>query len=262
VFPTMSNQVNHSSPYPAGYIRYAFEMHVAYDKVIPCKIPHPKVNELVFEKVNPADQFDPKWLMTIHLTEIYSIEEVKEIGNTIMDDVVDTLALILNAKVSEMKVVGYGVTPRPGEGATAHLLVPSPNFSATGKTGGFKPSTDNIREIQDALLRMSGLKHKNLIRLFRYAINDSHPVVQFMILYLILYEIQGNQSEVDRYILKVAPTTPQSSSPHTKNLESIYTRLRNEITHRTNIRPETTMAEIINHLDKFKRIVRIAIKSI
>lgn len=257
----MCNQVNQSSPYPAGHIKYAFEMHVTHDKIISCKIPHPKVKELVFEKQNPADQFDPKWLLTVHVGEIYSIEEVQKIGNVIKDEVVDILSFTLNTKVTEMKVVGHGLTPRPGEGGIAHLLMPLPKVSGTGKIGGFKLTADNIREIQDVFLRMSSLKHKPLIRLFRYAIDANHPAVQFMILYLILYEIYKMQSGVDRYILKVAPTTPQSPSPHnTKNLETIYTRLRNEITHRTNARPEATMAEIISNLDDFKKIVHMALK--
>jgi hypothetical protein len=258
----MSDQVKYSSPYPAGHIKYAFEMHVTHDKIISCKIPHPKVKELVFEKLNPADEFDPKWFLTIHLSEIYSIEEVQEIGNAIKDDVVDMLSFSLNTKVGEMKVVGYGLTPRPGEGGIVHLLMPPPEIRSTGKTGSLKLSSDNIQEIQDALLRMSSLKHKPLIRLFRYAISDNHPVVQFMILYLILYEMHKNQSEVDRYILKFAPTTPQSISPHTGNLETIYTKLRNEITHRTNVQPETAIAEIISNLDEFKKIVHITLKSI
>jgi len=132
----------------------------------------------------------------------------------------------------------------------------------TGKTGGFKLSRENIREIQDGLLRMSSLKNKPLVRLFRFAISDNHPVVQFMMLYLILSEIHKNQPGVDRYILKVAPTTPQSLSPYTKNLETIYTRLRNEITHRTNVGLKTTMAEIISKLDEFKQIVHMALKQI
>lgn len=258
----MSNQVNESSPYPSGHIKYAFEMYVTHDKIISCKIPHPKVKELVFEKLNPVDQFDPKWHMTVHLTAIYSIEEVKGIGDAIKDDVVDMLSFTLNTKVGEMKVVGYGLTPRPGEDSIGHSLMPLLEFRGTGKTGSFKLSSDNIQEIQDALLRMSSLKHKPLIRLFRYAICDNHPVVQFMMLYLILSEIRKNQPGVDRYILKVAPTTPQSPSPYTKNLETIYTRLRNEITHRTNVGWETTMAEIISNLDEFKTIVHVALKSI
>ena len=254
-------QVTHSSPYPAGHIKYTFEMHVTHDKIISFKIPHQKVKELVFEKVNPADQLDPKWLMTIHISTIYSIEEVQKIGNGIKDDVVDMLSLILNTKVSEMKVVGYGLTPRPGEGGIGHLIMPSPEVSATGKTGGFRLGRDDIREIQDALLKVPSLKYKPLIRLFRYAICDNHPVVQFMTLYLILYEMRKTQSEVDKYILKVAPTTPQLPSPHTGKLETIYTKLRNEITHRANVGPKITMAEIIDNLYEFKRIVHIAMKA-
>ena len=258
----MPNQINHISPYPGGHIQYEFDMRIIHDKIISCKIVHPKVKEVAFEKVNPTDQFDDKWLMTVHIGEVYSIEEVQEIGNTIRDDILDMLSLTLNTKISEMRVVGYNLVPRPGEGSIAHILLPLLKVTATCISGCLKLSSDDIEAIQNGLLRMSNLKYKPLIRLFRYAISTDEPVVQFMLLYLILYEIRKKQSALDRYIMKVAPTTPQSASPHTGKPETIYTKLRNEITHRSNVGHETTRAQIINHLYKFRAIVLTALKKL
>jgi hypothetical protein len=257
----MSNQTNHSSLYPAGHIRYAFKMHVAHDIAITCKVAHPKVRELVLEKVTPADEFDAEWIMTIHFGSVNSIEEVDEVGNSIKDDIIDMLSFILNTKIAETKLVGHGLTPRPGEGGIAHLLLPSPKFGGTGKVGGFRLSSENIQEVQNAVSRISGLKHKPLISLFRHAISTDEPLVQFMIFYLILYEMYRTQPAVDRYIMNVAPSTPQSISPHTRKPETIYTKLRNEITHRTSGGLEITKAEIVNHLDEFRVIVHRAVKS-
>ncbi len=257
----MSNQTNHSSQYPAGHIQYAFKMHAVHDRAISCKVAHSKARELVFEKVNPADKFDAKWLMTIQFGPVYSIEEVDEIGNAIKDDIIDMLSLVLNTKIGETRLVGHGLAPRPGEGGIAHPVIPSFECSATGKVGGFRLGSKNIQGVQNAVARISSLQHKPLISLFRHAISSDDPVVQFMILYLILYEMYRNQSAVDKHIMEVAPTTPQSISPHTRNPETVYTRLRNEITHRTNVGPEITRAEIIKHLDEFRTIVHRVVKS-
>jgi hypothetical protein len=256
----MSNQTNLTSPYPAGHIQYAFDMLLSHDKTIICEIVDPKVNNIVFEKVNSTDQWDDKWLMTVHTGEVSSIKEVQEIGNAIKDIIFDTLALTLDTKIGEINVVGYNLVPRPGEGAIGNTLLEI-NGIGTSKVGCSKLNNDDIREIQDALLRMPILKYTNLVRLFRHAISTDEPIVQFMLLYLILYEIQHSQPAVDAYIMKVAPSTPQSVSPHKRSvMETIYTKLRNEITHRTNVPYETTRAEIINHSYAFRRIVRTAIK--
>lgn len=171
------------------------------------------------------------------------------------------LSLILDTKVSEARLVGHGLAPRPGEGGIAHILAPSCQVSATGKVGGFKLNSKNIQEVQNAFLKVSSLQYKPLISLFRYAIRSDEPVVQFMMLYLILYDIHKTQPAVDKYIIKAAPTTHREPSPHTGKPETIYTKLRNEITHSTNAGPETTRAEIMNHLDEFRRIVHKAVKS-
>jgi len=259
----MSNQTNLTSPHPAGHIQYAFDMLLSHDKMISCKIVHPKVNNIVFEKVNSTDQFDDKWLMTVHTGEVSSIKEVQEIGNAIKDIIVDTLAFTLNTKIGEMRVVGYNLVPRFGEGDIGNTLLAFEGIG-TGKVGCSKLNNNDIREIQNAFLSMPILKYTNLIRLFRHAISTDEPIVQFMLLYLILYEIQHDkQQAVDTYVMKVAPSTPQSVSPRphkSEIMETIYTKLRNEITHRTNVPYKTTRAEIINHLYEFRRIVRTAIK--
>lgn len=57
------------------------------------------------------------------------------------------------------------------------------------------------------------------------------------------------------------PATPQSISPHDGKPETIYTRLRNEITHRANdVGPETTRVEIMDNLDGFRMIVHRILK--
>jgi len=257
----MSNQINQSSMYPAGYIRYAFKMYVTHDRAISCKLGHSNTNELVLEKVNPADEFDPEWHMTVHFGPVHSIEQVDEIGNAIKDDIFDLLSFTLNSKIAEIRLAGHGLTPRPGEGAIGHFLIPPFECKGTARSGGFRLSNDNVQEVKDALSTISASRHKPLISLFRHAIATDEPIIQFLILYLILYDKFGNQPEVDRQIILHAPTTPQSISPHSGKPETIYTRLRNEIAHRAKVGPDATRAEIMNNLDRFRMIVHGILKS-
>ena len=257
----MSNQIQPPSQYPAGYIQYAFKMHVTYDRAISCTLVHSNATGLVLEKENSADEFDPEWRMTVHFGPVHSIEEVDETGNAIKDDIFDMLSFTLNTKIAEIRLAGHGLAPRPGESGNAHLPFPPCECSnATGRVGGFRLSNNKVQEVQDALSRISTSQHKPLVSLFRHAIGTDEPIVQFLILYLILYDRYGKQHEIDKQIMLHEPATPQSTSPRNGKPETIYTRLRNEINHRTNAGPKTTRAEIMDNLDGFRMIVHRILK--
>lgn len=247
--------------YPAGYIKYTFKMYVAYDRAISCSLVHSDVRELVLEKANPSDEFDPEWRMTIHFGPIHSIEEIDETGNAIKDDVFDMLSFTLNTKIAGIRLTGHGLTPRSGEDGIAHLLFPPFECNASATVGCFRLSDSSVREVQNALSRVSSSRHKALISLFRHAIGTDEPIVQFLILYLILYDTYKNQPEIDKQILSHEPATPQSIRPHDGKSETIYTRLRNEITHRADVGPEITRTEIMNNLDRFRTIVHRILES-
>ncbi len=258
---SMSNQINHSSQYPAGYIQYSFKMHVTHDRAISCKLVHSNARELVLEKEKPADEFDPEWRMTVRFGPVHSIEEVDESGNAIKDDIFDMLSLTLNTKIAGIRLAGHGLTLRPGEGGIAYLLLPPFECNVIGRVGGFRLSTNSVQEVRDAISRVLISRYKLRISLFRHAIGTDEPIVQFLILYLVLYDMYGNQQEVDKQIMLLEPATHQSTSPHSGRSESVYTRLRNEIAHRTNVDPETTRAEIMDNLDGFRMIVHRILKS-
>jgi len=171
----------------------------------------------------------------------------------------DPKLLRLNTRIAGIRLAAHGLTPRPEEGIIAHLLLPAIECKGTARSGGFRLSNNNVQEVQDALSRIPISQHKPLISLFRHAIGADEPVVQFLILYLILYDRYGNQHEVDRQVMLHEPATPRSISPHDGRQETIYTRLRNEIIHRTNA-PDTTRAEIIDNLDGFRIIVHRILK--
>lgn len=261
----MSNQINHSLPYPAGYIRYAFMMHAAYDQNITCNIGHSNVTEIVFYKtITPTAPLGAEWHMTIHVGAVFSIEEVQQIGSAISDNIFDIVSLVLNTRISEVRLVNKGLTPRAGEGAIMHLLAPPPQLTATCSSGDYPLSGTDIQNIQDALTRTSSLKKKSLLRLFRIAVGADEPLVQFLILYLTLEILHnGSQFKIDKFIMSDSPNTSQTPDPRkekNEDLETVYTRLRNEIAHRDSFALDTTGAEIRNCIDEFQKIVNEAVK--
>ena len=260
----MSNQINHFLPYPAGYIRYAFMMHAAYDQKIPCNIGHPNVTGIVFEKITRIDPLDAEWHMTIHVGAVFSIQEVQQIGSAIRDNIFDILSLELNTRISEVRLVNQGLTPKAGEGAITHPLAPRPQLTATCSSGDYPLSSTDIQNIQDALARTSSLKKRSLLRLFRIAIGADEPLVRFLILYLTLEILHnGSQIKIDKFIMRDSPNTSQTRDPRKEKkgvLETVYTRLRNEIAHRDSFALDATGAEIGNCIDEFQKIVNEAVR--
>ena len=61
--------------------------------------------------------------------------------------------------------------------------------------------------------------------------------------------------------MEVSPNTVQIPSPHNGKLETVFTKLRNEITHRVNSSLEETRNGIISNMIRLKDIVHVAIMS-
>jgi hypothetical protein len=248
-------------PYPAGHIVYSFKMYAGCDRTLSCPIGDPRVREVIFEKAKTDDQYDAEWHMTIHFGSIFSPEDVQSLGDEIKDDILDLLSLTFNIAISEVRMIAYGLTPRVGEGAVFLGALPSLEGRMYCRVGVRKLSSNDMKELQTVLSKLSYTRKDYLTRLFRHALSVDDPVVQFMILYLILYEMYRSQPAIDEFIMKAAPFTSQSLSPHTRDLETTYTRLRNELTHRAAVSPNDTRVEIINHLDEFRMIVQEVVRA-
>lgn len=261
----MSIEKSCELPYPSGYVEYQFDMHVSSSIEISCSIPHPRVREIVFKKVDPDDIFKTKWRMIVHTREVFSVGEVDQIGEEIKESIFDMLSATLDKRVSGGRMIGHNITPRPGEGFNLCAIAPAPTCKAEFMSGGKPLKKNHIDAIQNNMQNISFQNPPPYHSMFRFALSIDEPIVQFIILYMILLEKfknrtnQSSQSEVDKTILSIAPSTPMSKSPRNSNCETIYTKLRNQITHYRNTPPEITRREIINCLDEFRIIVHKAV---
>jgi len=256
--------------YPGGEAQYSFKMYAACDQPICCSLADPRVIECVFSKANPADPFDPAWHLRIRLGPLNSAKEIEEIGNAIKDDIFDKLSLAFNIRVDQIRMTGHSLMPIPNGGGIALGILPMPTLNMVARAGGRPLLADDIGNLQDSLSKSFPLPNSALVALYRSALSTDDPVAKFLILYLILYEVAGNDSQkaVDNLILKYAPLTPTDQTPRLDKtgqrkptFETIYTRLRNEITHRIAAKPEENREVIISNLDAFQTIVHQVLRS-
>ncbi len=100
------------------------------------------------------------------------------------------------------------------------------------------------------------------VKRLNFACGISEPIGRFVALYaLLLSEAGDKQAEVDRLILQFDPNTQQTTSTKNGKLETLYTRLRNELAH---VRPTTTVFsthdEIELHLQRFQWLVKAIVR--
>ncbi len=96
------------------------------------------------------------------------------------------------------------------------------------------------------------------IQMFYDAATIVEPVGRFISLYtLLLHKFSDNQKEVNNAILGVDPTVGQFKSPQDEWYETVFSKLRNEMSHKregTNILE--TQNEIKLNVDRFEAIVK------
>ena len=123
-----------------------------------------------------------------------------------------------------------------------------------------KPNIERVRRLKEFLSYAQPVMDM-YISLFSFAIRQVNPVARFLFLYNILLTINGDkQTVVDAYVIGEESGVQQSQSPVQKRMETVYTRLRNEIAHaRKGSIPEQTCKEIAANLSSFQRLVKAAI---
>jgi uncharacterized protein with HEPN domain len=97
--------------------------------------------------------------------------------------------------------------------------------------------------------------------MFRSALSSAGPVEEFMHLYNLLLMRHGEkQKAVDDFVRAQNPGVASSQSPQGNYLETIYTRLRNEVAHsRPGVNLDVTKAEMTSELPSLRSMVRASL---
>ncbi len=257
----MCKTTDNPGKFPEGYIKYSFKTYLVHSLPLSFEIDGPEVSRVFFEKKDPEDNYDIDWFMTIHVNSECAIDDLFRMGEEWKNSIFDIWSLMVDVRITDIRCVNIGFRNSPGGGANSNILMPMLEVNASGRVSLPSLHKETISSLRRTFKSTQSLAHKALLEVFRYSISSDDPVVQFMLLYLILYEIYGSQSNIDKFIVGKEPSTVQSKSPHNGRLETKYTRLRNQIAHRVGVKPEFTKADIINELDGLRRLARYALCS-
>lgn len=126
------------------------------------------------------------------------------------------------------------------------------------------PSKKEMEELKEKLINFNQLESFYFSQ-YRFSIRQDDAVAKFMFLYNLLLSISGDQQKkLDEFIRACNPEVSQTKSPLSKGdkviMETVYTRLRNEVAHiRADVVPESTIKEIKANVGEFQRIVNKAV---
>lgn len=199
----------------------------------------------------------------VHIASVQSREGGRRLACEVVESAINRIVFCEELRFEPVVVAMDGLE-HLGSISNSYVFECAP---ATLEMGGtvnmrFVRSSELIREEVRRYMEEESSWRDDFYGFFRAAMQSSSPVEEFMHLYHILLMICcDKQSEVDALILEISPCTEKSSSPKRKGVEeAIFTRLRNEFTHRREhvdiLDVKRRMAEIVPDL---RGIVRQAI---
>jgi hypothetical protein len=212
--------------------------------------PHPKVEKIVVET-----QGSEQIKVVFHLTDVFTDTDAKDIAKNILDSIIDRLVFKLDRSIGQPHLSGLCL-PKDASGssytATSHLASLWSVASAT-----ITPGPESRQELARSLEQPSA--RPDLYSAYRFAVSQSDPVARFMFLYNILLQLHNDkQPQVDDFICGEVPEVPTSLSPKGR-METVYTRLRNEVGHARETPPKLTRKGIQENLSAFQKLVKTAI---
>ena len=219
-----------------------------------------KVNEVRFKRLERDDPLEDNCTMMLMLGPVALIDEADRVADDVKDQLLEKFSLIVACKVGRTRRIGHNLVPRPGQGGQIHLILPAGRMSGSGHSEPRRLTDDDIRELQAAFSKHASIRETSLLRVFRHAMDNDDAVARFLMLYLILYFLRPNQREIDDLIRSIDPNVDETQDPRDVGaMETCYTRLRNEITHR-HVDHEATRQEISWRIYGLTNIVRTAIR--
>jgi hypothetical protein len=213
------------------------------------------------EKITVETQ-EGDWIKIVfHLTDVFAIEDAEDIAKPIVVSIIDRLAFELDVSIGEPHL--SGATAPKDASASAFTTMKSMPVSWRVLAPDVVPDAARRHEI-GALLEQP-YSRPDVYSAYRFACNQSDAVARYMFLYNILLQLQGDvQKQVDDFIRREVPTVAQSPSPlHPYVMETVYTRLRNEVGHsRAGATPVRTRTEMEANLAALQALVRTVISRV
>lgn len=215
-------------------------------------------NEAGVEKVEVVGQNGDEIRTTVYLNSVASHDEGRALAAKVTKKALDRMSIRHNLAIEKTRMTEDQFSPLNSKPGVLEVAVGSFVCCAelTGKLVlGIPPA-----ELK-AELEKPSLPGEDNFGLFRSALQSTSPVEAFMGLYQILLMLYDEQTKVDEFIRRKDPTVPQTCIPHKKAMETVYTRLRNELGHkRTDVNLDKTKAEMASRLGSLMALTAQAIQ--
>ena len=205
---------------------------------------------------------------TIRISSVATDADGMELGRSVIESSLNRLAFFHGMAIKPACVTGNHFSPitqQPDNHLVARVgcLAPQPCYVPFGGHAARATFSVSSTTIQSELESLEPPGEVNF-GLFRSARLSVGPVEEFMHLYAILLMLfNDNQKKVDKFILSVEPGVQQTQDPHNRsagNMETIYTRLRNEFAHkRQGVLVQETKSEMSRYIEPLLTVVRQAI---
>jgi hypothetical protein len=213
------------------------------------------------EKVEIEGPTGYEIVSTVHLAAVATREEGVAIATKANTTALNRISFFHNIAIEDAQVTGSAfslLNPPPG-----HLTLDTGDVLTIGETLRMVHGI-SAQALRADLERTSppGEKRFGLFRLARQSVS---PVEEFVTLYNILQMLTSaddDQADVDTFIRREEPTVLQTPSPHKpKIMETVYTRLRNELGHtRAGVNLDETKKEMADHLGGLIALTKRAIE--
>lgn len=188
---------------------------------------------------------------TVHLASVASHNEGRSLATKVNTEALNRLAFFRNIAIENARSTGDQFSPlnqQPG----VHAIAMSGNLFVSGAFRAV--ASISADQLKKALEQASPPGERNY-GLFRSARLSMSPAEEFMHLYNVLLMLfNDKQAAVDKFIVKEDPTVSQTQQPlkppgKAPVMETIYTRLRNELAHkRAGVNLDDTKIEMANRL--------------
>jgi hypothetical protein len=196
---------------------------------------------------------------TVHLRSVPSEGEGKRIATEAVESALDRLSIAERVSINNAVLMSSQFVALATQAGGPHVLA----TVALHLSGSALVERGISAATVTADLEQAAPPGERNFRLFRAALQSASPVEEFMHLYNILLMIFGDrQAAVDAFIVRQDPGVPQSQHPMKApgQMETIYTRLRNEFGHqRPGVDLSQTKQEMANRVGNLAELTRTAI---
>lgn len=217
-------------------------------------------NEPGVDRVEVEGRNGDEILSSIHLASVATQKDGEAIATKVNTAALNRISFFHGLDIESSEITGFQLSradPQPGV-----LVVSTGNLVITGYASRLVvgiPAASVKAELEQA-----SPPGEEYFGLFRSARQSTSPVEEFMHLYHILLMLSNDsQRDVDAFILAEDPAVPQTQHPRKEPgvMETVYTRLRNELAHkRIGVNLHNTKAEMANRLGELIAITKRAIE--